>query len=111
MRTKHSQTSLPFPVLIIELCRRARVPFLAKKDVKVTPTSSTDIQRSEVEYTRDEAERTRVAPVDTSPVVDVNMLEADTTPLTQVGEPSGTPSTSATVAPSLPPSIDTGDAL
>jgi len=97
MRAKQNQTSLPFLVLISQLCHQPSVPFVAKTYTKVSQALSNDIQRIEAEYTKDEAERRKKARVDNSSVVDVEAMEADTksTPALQ---PTGIPSSSTSTA-------------
>ncbi|WMV41908.1 hypothetical protein MTR67_035293 [Solanum verrucosum] len=82
-----------------DLCRRAGVPFVAKMDVEVTSTSSTDIRRIEAEYMKDEAERRKKASVDISLVVDVESMEADTTQSTLENVPVDIPNPSTSTAP------------
>ncbi|KAG5576214.1 hypothetical protein H5410_056348 [Solanum commersonii] len=62
MRGMQSSTSLPFPVLITELCLHAGVSHDKTRHFKVTPISSCDIRHLAAAYTREEACRKRAAP-------------------------------------------------
>ncbi|KAG5619762.1 hypothetical protein H5410_004980, partial [Solanum commersonii] len=94
MRAKQRHISFLFPILIIEFYHRAGVLRDEKRDVKVTPSSSTDIQCIEAKYTRDEADRNRRAPVDTSSEVDIDSLLAEAVLPTPASGPSGTSNSS-----------------
>lgn len=89
LRDKQNQISLPYSILIISLYRKAGVSFMAKTDVEINPSSSCDICRIEIKYLRDEAERKKKAPVDSSLVDDVESLEIDPTPPTPTVKISG----------------------
>ncbi|KAG5609971.1 hypothetical protein H5410_021252 [Solanum commersonii] len=87
---------------ITKLCIWARVPRDEKKDVKVIPTSFTDIWRIEVEYLKDEAKKKKAALVDTSPVVDTDALPAEA----PLPTPAPRPSALADVVTPLSATID-----
>uniref|UniRef100_M1DAJ7 Putative plant transposon protein domain-containing protein n=1 Tax=Solanum tuberosum TaxID=4113 RepID=M1DAJ7_SOLTU len=101
IRAKQTQTYLPFPFLVTELCRHAGVPRDPASDIEVTPSSSIYIRRIEAEFTREEDDRKLAAPANNSPEVNIDLLSAETPSSTPASEPSGilAPSSSSSKAP------------
>uniref|UniRef100_M1DUH8 Integrase core domain containing protein n=1 Tax=Solanum tuberosum TaxID=4113 RepID=M1DUH8_SOLTU len=104
MRAHQEQTSLSFPILIIQLCEAVGVPYQERSNVRVTPYSSNDIRRIGADHLRDDAARKKLTPPDTTLMVDPTILEADDTHPAPLVEPPGTPQPSSIPSSSTTPS-------
>uniref|UniRef100_M1DVE4 Putative plant transposon protein domain-containing protein n=1 Tax=Solanum tuberosum TaxID=4113 RepID=M1DVE4_SOLTU len=71
MRARKEKTLLPFPVLITQVCERARYHFRATTYIRVTPASSSDIRRIEAECLRDDMARRKPPPPYSTPSVNL----------------------------------------
>uniref|UniRef100_M1DZ79 Putative plant transposon protein domain-containing protein n=1 Tax=Solanum tuberosum TaxID=4113 RepID=M1DZ79_SOLTU len=78
LRSRHEQTSLPFLVLITQLCEKVGVPFRAKIDVMIMLVSSSDIRRIETGFLRDNAAWKKPLLPDSTQLVDPATLTLGT---------------------------------
>lgn len=102
LRARSQQTSLSFPILIATICEKDVVPFVEVTDARGTITTSSDIRHIEVCYLRDVEAGRRSVPVDTTPVVNMEALEAGLTPLALTPPSPFTTTSNSTACP--PPS-------
>lgn len=56
-----------------------RVPFKERIDVSITPSSSSDIRRTEVDYLRANVAQSKPPPQDTTAIVDPTTLKREDT--------------------------------
>lgn len=61
---RQEQTSLPFTLLIIQLCERVGVPFWTSTNVRITPASFSDDRWIEAECLIDDVARRKPPPPD-----------------------------------------------
>ncbi|KAG5571337.1 hypothetical protein H5410_061103 [Solanum commersonii] len=87
MRAKQRLTTLPFPILITELCLYVGVPRDPENDIEVIPSSSIDIRRIEAEFTREE--------------VNINSLRVEAPLPIPASEPSAIPAPSSSSSQAL----------
>ena len=99
-RAKQNQAYIPFPLLIIVLCKRPRVHRDSKKEMGVNPTSSTNIRKIEGEYLKDPAERKKK-----ENLAITKHIPAEAPMPTPAPKLSGTPSVTATLTETIGSSI------
>ncbi|MCE3214830.1 hypothetical protein HAX54_053455, partial [Datura stramonium] len=73
---KASQEKISFPssYLIIELCRKARVPSISRVDTSITTFVVLDISRTQDEELVERRKRKRTGSIDTSLMIDLKQI-------------------------------------
>jgi len=105
LQVRWEETSLPFSMLIAKLCERAGVPFQGETNVKITLVSSSDVQRIEVEYLRDDAAWKKSLPPDSTLVVSPATLAPETSTHAPFVEQAGISTPSFLVGSSFDASV------